>query len=83
MPELSKRCLPMKSETLSSKTILKELDFSRKQFLFNETFEENLLFLANKSVKKNNKKNLMLVMLKKIISHLSERKPQNETNNQK
>ena len=58
MPELSKRCLPMKSETLSLKTIIKDLDFLRKQLLFNETFEENLLFLANKSVKKTQKKPL-------------------------
>ena len=33
LPELQKRCQSMKLETISLKTILKELDFLRKPFI--------------------------------------------------
>ena len=35
-----KTCLSMKSETLSLKIVIKELDFLRKTIIFNETLEE-------------------------------------------
>ena len=69
----------MKSETLYLKTIIKELDSLRKQSLFNETSEENFLLFTNKLIEKildprNAKEN---------YNHLSERKTQNQKNNQK
>ena len=43
----------MNSETLSLKTIIKELDCSRGKLLFNEAFEKkDLLLLSNKLIEK-------------------------------
>ena len=53
MPELQKRYLSMKSENLSLKTIINELNLLKKQLLFNKTLEsKDLLFLANKLIEK-------------------------------
>ena len=59
----------MKSETLSSKIIINELDFLREQLLFNETFEKkkkDLLLLGTKVIGKI----LIFVVLKNTMNHL-------------
>ena len=60
----------MKSDTLYLKTIIKELDFLRKQSLFNETSEENFLLFTNKLIEKM----LDPRNAKENYNHLSERK---------
>ena len=53
MPELQKRYLSMKSENLSLKTNINELNLLKKQLLFNKTLEsKDLLFLANRLIEK-------------------------------
>ena len=43
----------MKSNTLSLKTVIKELDFFKKQLLFSETLEKkDLLLRTNKLIEK-------------------------------
>ena len=53
----------MKSETLSSKIIINELDFLREQLLFNETFEKKKGFVV--AWNQSNRKNLDLRSAKK------------------
>ena len=58
----------MKSETLSLKTFINELDFPKKtQLLFNETSEKKIwnCLQLNKQ-----KKNLILIMVKSAFNHL-------------
>ena len=54
MPELQKRCMSMKSKTLSLKTIIKELDFLRETVIiqWNAWKKKDLLLLANKLIEK-------------------------------
>ena len=53
MSELQKRCLSMKSETLSLKNIIKELDFLRKTVIIQGNIcKKDLLLLANKLIEK-------------------------------
>ena len=69
MPELSQRCLSMKSKTLSLKTIIKELYFLKKTIIiqWNAWNKKDLLLLANKLIEK---KYLICTMLKDAINHL-------------
>ena len=58
----------MKSETLSLKTFINELDFPKKtQLLFNETSEKKI---CNCLQLNKQKKNLILIMVKSAFNHL-------------
>ena len=85
MTELSKRYQSMKSDTLSLKTIIKELDFLRKVIIQWNVWKKkkDFLFLANKLIEKTpdlsnakehcqsfiRKKNTKLVKQSEIVSY--------------
>ena len=73
MPELYKRPQSMKSETLSLKTIIKELDFVTKIIIVQwKTWKKDSLLLVNKLIEKipnprNTKEHYQLFIRKKTI----------------
>ena len=65
----------MKSETLSFKAVISELDFFKEQLIFNETSKEkDLKLFATKLTETI----LIFTMLKNTIYHFLKRKIQNQ-----